>query len=201
MIFMQIKEKLQTQDKKLLSKTLGYNNQKNFEKTLEKFLSFANLHSWFESGNYDFVNQPYEFFKKLSNALELDKQLIKEILEEEKVYINEVERFKGSYIFINTNFQRKNEPIFALAFLGHKRSISLLGRKEFYFKSIDEILEILSQDIKEHYEAHKEGLPVWGKIVSYQVHFEDEIYSFDTNGTLQQDTNPIFESKATLSLK
>jgi len=201
MIYRQIKNKLQKNDKKLLSKTLGYNNQKNFEKTLQKFLSFTTLHGWLNSGNYDFVNQPHEFFTKLSIALKLDKKDINDTLEEEKVYIKEVERFKGSYIYVNTNFRRKNEPIFILAILEKNRYVSLYKDRNLLFKSTSQILEILSQRIQEHYEANKEGLVVWEKIVNYQVHLKDKIYIFDTDGVLQQDAVPVYESKATIGLK
>ena len=201
MIYTQIKEKLEKQDKKLLSKTLGYNNQKNFEKTLEKFLSFTTLHRWFESGNYDFVNQPHEFFTKISMALKLDKKDINNTLEEEKVYIKEVERFKGSYIYVNTNFRRKNEPIFILAILEKNRYVSLYKDRNLLFKSTSQILEILSQRIQEHYEANKEGLVVWGRIVNYQVHLEEKAYIFGTDGVLQENLQPVFESQATLALK
>ena len=201
MIYRQIKNKLQKTDKKLLSKTLGYSNQKNFEKTLQKFLSFTTLHDWLNSGNYDFVNQTYEFFTKLSMALGLDKKFIKEALDKESVYINEVERFKGSFIYVNTNFKRKHEPIFALAFLENVRRLSLYKCEDLLFKSTNQILEILSQKIKAHYERNKEGFLIWGKIVNYQVHLENEVYIFDTNGVLQQDALPVCESRATIGLK
>ena len=201
MIYTQIKNKLQKQDKKLLSKTLGYNNQKNFEKTLKKFLSFTTLHGWFENGNYDFVNQTHEFFTKLSVALDLDKKIIKKTLDKERVYINEVERFKRSYIYVNTNFKRQNKPIFVLVLLEKNRYLSLYKDKDLLFKSTNQILEILSLKIKAHYARNKEGLLIWGKIATYQVHLEDKVYIFDTNGVLQQDVVPVYESKATIGLK
>lgn len=201
MVYSIIKEKLQKQDQKLLFKTLGYNNQKNFNKTLEKFLSFSTLHEWLESGNYDFVNRPNEFLTKLAAALEIDKQIIEETLEQERVYIKEQERFKNSYIFVNTNFKRTSESLFVLAFLEKNRYFSLYKNKDYLFKSTKEILKILSEKIKKHYEKNQEGLTVWGKIVSYQVHLENKVYIFDTSGVLLQNANAMPESKATLSLK
>ena len=201
MLFNQIKEKLDSANTANLTQKLGYKNPKNFEKTITKFLNFSTLHEWFKSGNYDFVNQPHEFFTKLSFELDLDKQTIKETLEKEKIYINEEERFRGIYIYANTNFSRKNEPIAVLAFLEKERCVSLYQYKELFFKSTEQILEILSKKIKEHYETNKEGLVVWGKIVNYQVHLEDKIYLFDTDGILKENVVPVFENKATLALK
>jgi tRNA/tmRNA/rRNA uracil-C5-methylase (TrmA/RlmC/RlmD family) len=201
MIFKQIKEKLKSQDKPQLSKALGYNNQKNFEKTLEHFLNCSTLHEWLESGNYDFVNQTQEFFTKLAKELNIDEQLIKESLEKENSYIKETERFKDSYIFVNTNFRRTTQPIFILAFCESTRNLRLYKAEELFFKSTEEILEILSKRIQEHYKENKGELVIWGKIVNYQVHLEGKTYIFDINGNLQKNTYPVFESKATLSLR
>lgn len=201
MLFNQIKEKLVTSNITELSKRLGYNNQKNFEKTLEKFLGFSNLHGWFESGNYDFVNQPYDFFSKLSLALDLDKQLIKETLIKEKAYLKEVKRFRGTYIFVNTNFKRKNEPIFVLAFLEHERTLSLCLHEELYFKSTQEVLEIVSKMIKEHYEKSQGKLAVWGEIANYQVHVDNKTYIFDNGGVLLKQAEPAYENYARLHLR
>jgi hypothetical protein len=201
MLYEQIKSKLHSQHKHYLSKELGYNNQKNFEKTLQKFLSHTSLHEWFQSGNYDFVNQPYDFFKKLSYALELDKELIKETLEKEEAYLKELERFRGTYIFINTDFKRNNEPIFVLALLEHERTLSLCLHEELYFKSTQEVLEIVSKMIKEHYEKNQGKLVVWGEIASYQVHVDKKTYIFDTSGVLLKQAEPAFESYASLHLK
>lgn len=201
MLLNQIKEKLTTANIVELSRKLGYNNQENFEKTLDKFLSSSTLHAWLQSGNYDFVNQPHEFYSKISLALGCDKMLINRTLEKEKAIILEEKRFKNSFIFINTNFHRKNEPISVLAFLENTRRISLKRKEEIYFKKIDEILEILSKEIQKHYEAHNEGLPLWGKIASYQAHLEDKIYIFDTNGILQKEAVAVSENRAILNLK
>jgi ribonucleotide monophosphatase NagD (HAD superfamily) len=201
MIFKEIKEKLKTKDYSKLSKALGYNNQKNFEKTLTHFLNCKTLNEWLESGNYDFVNKAEEFFTKLAKELNIDEQLVKDTLEKENSYIKELNRFKDAYIYVNTNFRRTTQPIFVLAFAESIRNLRLYKDEELLFKSTQEILEIISQRIKKHYKENKGELKVWGKIANYQLHLEGKTYIFDTDGVLQKNTFPICESKATLSLK
>jgi len=65
--------------------------------------------------------------------------------EEELTYEKEQQRFKNCYLFINTNFKRKSEPIFALACMEHKRRIYPRNIENLYFKSDDEILKVISK--------------------------------------------------------
>lgn len=201
MIFEDIKEKIKLQNKTLISKELGYSNLTKLEKTLNKFLQFENLYQWFEKGHYDLVNTAEDFFIKLSKALKIDENTINNEIKNITLYKHEVEKFKDSYIFINTNFKRKNEPIFALALCENQRRISLYKKENLLFKSTDEILEILSIEIKKHYLQNSDNLGIWGKIVSFQVHLFDTIYIFDTNGNLRSNDVIVFESKATLKYK
>lgn len=200
MLFKLIKEKINLYDKDDLSKKLGYSNQVKFEETLNEFLQFKNLYQWFEKGYYDLVNNAEDFFIKLSKALDIKDSLIDKELKEIKFYKQEVKKFKDSYIFINTNFKRKNEPIFALAFCENQRRISLYKNENLLFKTINEIFEVLSKEIKEHYLQNEGTLKIWGKINSYQVHLFGKIYLFDINGDLKINNEIVFEHKAYIKI-
>lgn len=200
MLFKLIKEKINLYNKDDLSKKLGYSNQVKFEETLNKFLQFENLNQWFEKGHYDLVNNAEDFFIKLSKALNIEDSLIDKELKEIELYKQEVEKFKYSYIFVNTNFKRKNEPIFTLAFCENQRRISLYKIENLLFKTMDEIFEVLSKEIKEHYLQNDGTLKIWGKINSYQVHLFGKIYIFDTNGNLQINDEIVCENMAVLKI-
>lgn len=195
MILEDIKEKIKLQNKTFLAKELGYSSQIKFEKTLNKFLEFLTLYEWFQCGHYDLVNNSDDFFKKLSKALKIDENTINNEIETATLYKKEIEKFKDSYIFVNTNFKRKNEPIFALALCENKRNMSLYKKENLLFKPTDKILEILSKEIKQHHLENSNNLSIWGKIVSYQVHLFDKIYVFDTNGNLKVNTEIVYENK------
>ena len=201
MIFEDIKEKIKLQNKTLLAKELGYSNSTKFEITLNKFLQFSTLYEWFQCGHYDLVNTAEDFFIKLSKALKIDEDTINNEIENITLFKHEVEKFKDSYIFVNTNFKRKNEPIFALALCENQRRISLYKNENLLFKSLDEIIEILSIEIKKHYLQNSDNLGIWGKIVSYQVHLFDKIYVFNTSGSLKPNDEITFENRAVLKYK
>jgi len=73
---------------------------------------------------------------------------------EEFALQEEICKFKRCYIFVNTNFKRKNEPIFALAFMESGRRISI-PKEQFAFKSDDEIFELVSKIVKKHYKENE----------------------------------------------
>ena len=198
MILENIKEKLKLQNKTSLARELGYASLIKFENTLNKFFGISSLYEWFQCGHYDLVNNAKDFFIKLSKSLEIDEDTINNEIETISFYKKEVDKFKDSYIFVNTNFKRKNEPIFSLALCENQRRISLYKKENLLFKPTDEILEILSKEIKEHYSQNSNNLGIWGKIFFYQVHLFDIIYIFDTNGILKPSNAIVFESKATL---
>ena len=200
MIFEDIKEKIKFQNKTLLTKELGYSNSTKFEKTLNKFFQFSTLYGWFQCGHYDLVNTAEDFFIKLSKALKIDEDTINNEIENITLYKKEIEKFKDSYIFVNTNFKRKNEPIFALALCENQRRISLYKIENLLFKTIDEIFEILSKEIKKHYLQNKGTLKIWGKINSYQIHLFGKIYVFDINGNLQINDEIVCENRAVLEI-
>ena len=74
---------------------------------LNKFLQFSTLYEWFQCGHYDLVNTAEDFFIKLSKALKIDEDTINNEIENITLYKKEIEKFKDSYIFVNTNFKRK----------------------------------------------------------------------------------------------
>ena len=108
MILEDIKEKIKFQNKTLIAKDLGYSNLIKFETTLNKFLEFSTLYEWFQCGHYDLVNTAGDFFIKLLKALKIDENTINNEIKNITLYKYEVEKFKDSYIFINTNFKIKN---------------------------------------------------------------------------------------------
>ena len=94
----------------------------------------------------------------------------------------ELVKFKDSYIFVNTNFKRASQPIFALAFCESQRNIAF-DKNKFIFKNDNEIFILVSDIIQEHFRITKGKIGIWGDIVNYVYHHSDgETYVFDING-------------------
>ena len=76
---------------------------------------------------------------------------------------------KQPYIFVDTNFRRKNEQLHTLALLNDKRYIRL--NKNLYLDlDEDAINSHVSNVIKLHYKWRGGRLPLWGEISAYLYH-------------------------------
>lgn len=194
-----IKSKLITIPKTEIATKLGYASSKKAIKALDKFVDSKNLHDWLHSGYFDFKHTALSLFEKLCEIIDIDKTIIEKVLLEDEKYNAELERFKDSYIYVNTNFKRKNEPIFALACLESQRRLKV-PLKNLLFKTVKEILKSVSDFIVEHYLISKGDIGIWGKALNYVFHHNGNKYIFDTKGNRVYNVD-ISETIATLKLK
>jgi len=189
-----IKNRLSQMDKKEVVKLIGY--YKGL-KTLDEFLNSKDIFHWIHKGKYDFENTSKEFFIKLCKILNISDEEVGKELNYIEAKENELRKFEGVYLFVNTNFKNTQEPIFVLAFMKAKRRI-YPNLEDLIFKSDEEVFKIISQIIKIHYKENKGLLPMWGEIINYVYHHIDgKIYVFDFNGNLVENGEYI-ESKAVL---
>ena len=179
MIYEQLKILTQNSDKKALSKALGYVREQNFTRALVNLEAAKSLDEFITKGHFDWAHSSETLILALSKhfALNIDAELS----EVQKLY-NERVKFRGSYIYIDTDFKRKGEPIFALAMAQHLRYISLTPfLNEFCFKALDEQLKVISNITKNYYQKTKTQ-PIFGAITGFKLYFLGKNYSLDTNG-------------------
>ncbi len=194
-----IKNKVNTTSKIELVKQLEYSSLEKGLETLEIFLNHNNINDWLQSGHYDFKYNTEQFFIKLCEVLNISKQDVELVLNKKQVLLDEIASIKSTYIFINTNFKRTTQPIFALAFCESQRRIKL-NLNELIFKSDIEVKEYISEIVKNHYKETSGSIGIWGNIVSYLYHYKDNTrYIFNTDGILMENED-VFESKAILTI-
>ena len=193
MIYEQIKELTLNSDKKALSKALGYAREKNFSSALADLQRANSLDEFISKGHFDWSHSSKTLILALSEHFGLN---INDELNAAKIRYDERAKFRGSYIYIDTNFKRFNEPIFALAMAQYLRYISLTPfLDELCFKALDEQLNIISKVVKDYYHKTK-SLPIFGEITGFKLCFLGKNYALDTDGNFIQ--KEIFESVATL---
>lgn len=82
------------------------------------------------------------------------------------------------FIFVETDFIRNNQPIFALAFMESTRRIRI--PKEIYHLPLDFQIPRVERLIKKHYLDCDGKLPMWGEVKYYKYFYsEDESVVFD----------------------
>ena len=107
-----LKKRLLKSDEDAVLKKMGYASPKKARHRLESLLESPDIKSWLASGGYDFRYDGRGFLRKLWEVLELPPDsLEKEIsrIDEKAVALA---KMRQPYIFIDTHFRRKSEPIF-----------------------------------------------------------------------------------------
>ena len=193
MIYEQLKILTQNSDKKALAKALGYVREQNFTRALANLEAAKSLDEFITKGHFDWAHSSETLILALSKhfALNIDAELG----EVRKLY-NERVKFRGSYIYIDTDFRRKGEPIFALAMAQHLRYISLTPfLDELCFKALDEQLEVILKITKSYYQK-TQTLLIFGAITGFKLYFLGKNSSIDTDGKFVD--KEIYEQVATI---
>ncbi len=195
-LFYTIKQTLPHINQDELLRTMGYNNLSTGHETLEKFIASESIYLWLKTGHFDMKYSSQTFLQKLLAALGLGSQYEEEI-EAAKKRLDAVTKMKfNPYIFVDTNFRRKGQPIFTLALLENKRRIPV-DKELLVFKDESEVLIIIGNIIKKHYLESNGKLQLWGEIYTYVYHhYTGKKYIFNPDGTLSKHRYEISESKA-----
>ncbi len=179
---------------------MGYQKAEKGLKTMNAFLKSKSMYDWLSSGHYDLKYTAEQFVEKLCSTLDLAPNLLNDELANYEKTVKEYQKWEEAYIFVNTNFKRQSQPIFALALMENYRLI-FPNEEKLIFKSDKEVLAIISDFVSSHYQSNKGELKMWGKIDNYIYHHCDsKTYTFDIKGKLLKDAPGISEDHATISL-
>jgi len=195
----QIKNRLKKTEKEAIVKALGYNNKQNGLKRLNALISANHTEDWLRKNGYDLLHSNESFLIKLCDILGFDEDSYLKIIKEITDRLNAINRMPSPYIFINTNFHRENQPIFALAFMEGQRRIHINKIK--VFESSDDGLSMAKKIVQEHYQASNGTNAMWGTIDNYIYHANDKKYIINKAGEIENNERDIFESKATVSVR
>ena len=183
------------EDNKELLKELKI-SQTKIDKILDKLNASDSLCTFLDIPIYTFTYTAESFLEKIFMLYHIDG--FDEIIKKYQNYRQELSKFQGSYIFVNTNFRRKNEPIIALALMEYRRIIKL-DPKKLIFKDDDKIINYISSIIKDHYTKTDGKLPLWGKIENYFAHYNNKEIVFDKNGNIVKNIE-IIEQRASITI-
>jgi len=199
-LFNTIKQKLRQINHDELLTIMGYHNLHAGHMTLQSFLKSDSIYLWLKNGHYDMHYTSGEFLHKLLEALDLASKGQDELKQCNR-RLNAIRAMGNTpYVFVDTHFKRKSEPIFVLAAMESKRNI-VIDKELLVFKEQSEILDMMGEIVKEHYISNNGEIPLWGKIHNYVYHHIDgRKFVFDIDGTLSQNQSEIMESRAELKI-
>lgn len=201
-LLQQIQNKLRDRDIADIVKELGYKSSKNKKVTqvLNELLESTEIADYLDKSYYDFRYNSRTLLKaicRLAGVSKIDYAVTIEEYEDKK---RRLAALKNPYIFVDTHFKRKGEPVVALAMLESKRRITL-DKKMYLEKSEEEINAYVGNAVKLHYKWKNGTLPLWGKIRAYLYYdAEGKRTVYSVLGEVLDD-DEIQETRASVSLK
>lgn len=176
---------------------MGYNKKSVYKAAsrIEHLLSDPTLGLY--TGQFDFKYSNQEFLNKLCEVAGIQTRDHYAELNAIHDYQQQRRGRFHSYIFIDTGFKRKNEPIFVLSLMSSKRFIQL--DCEVQLLPIAEQVEYVKAIIPKHYKSCHGEIPLWGAIQSYVFFYaEESSLEFNVDGVIMQDNPCINIPQATL---
>ena len=197
-LFYTIKQALEQLSEDTVLRSMSYNNLQKGHQTLKQFLDTGDIYLWLKKGEYDLTYSSEEFLQHLLKALDLIP-IGKDELNQYYRRLDAIRAMRNDpYIYIDTHFKRKGEPLHVLAMVEGRRNIRI-DKELLVFKSESDVLKIVGDIIRNHYLSSNGKLSLWGKIHNYIYHDTDGIkFTFDTNGILLQGHIEITESRTEL---
>jgi hypothetical protein len=191
-----IKSKLKLFNINELAKALGYSSINKLLERIDTVVKSDTLS--LDNSHYDFHYSTPEFIRKLCDMLTIPSNLCDKIMAEIEAKI-QIKKFRfKSCLFVETNFKRKSEPIFALAALNGRRYLPVEG---FQGIALNDQLKYIQRLIKSHY-AEQPELEMWGKISQYVYYYDEKtIIIFSTSGEIIDSVEKYSTSTATMSLR
>ncbi len=181
-LFKMIKLKLGGKIYSDLAIELGYQNHTTAINRLHMIEVTENTYEWLKSSSYDLKYSNEEFLIELCKLLIISPISHEIAIKKAKYRLSDLEKMHQPYIFINTNFKRKNETLISLASL-HRKRILALDKERYLYTREKEFLDIVSLQIKEHYGRCKGRLDLWGKIENYIYYDRHGVsHTFNTDG-------------------
>jgi len=196
MVQVLIHQKLLKVDLKELSHSLGYRGSDKFKKRLTAM--FSNEYFGLDSSYYDFQFSSEEFVRQLCIHLSIPSLLVDKVLDEIKAELEKQKHAFKQFIFIDTDFKRKSEPIFVLAGMQNRRYLTIDDAVA--LKPLDKQLYDVQKIVTTDYQASP-ILELWGEVQRYAYFYQTGyIVVFSVNGEILDVTNDYPLSVATLRL-
>ncbi len=191
-----IAQRLAATDLPTICAQLGYSSTDKASKRIEEIISSPVL--CLDKSGFDFHYGTPEFIRKLCSLLKIPTLLSNQVIDEIHASLATTKARFIPRLFIETNFKRRNEPIFSLAAMENRRYIAIdsIIQDLPLNDQIDEVQKLIAI----HY-ATQPSLPLWGEVQQY-VYFYDAktIIIFSPTCEIIDVVNEYSFSKTTLSI-
>ena len=185
-----------------IKKPLGYFSTEKCQRALEKFCAGSELYEWLDCGFFDLKHTSESFIEKcveLAESGEIPNVAaadLKAEIAKAKIEVLRWNDLYASYIRVQTDFVRQNQPLFSLGLSAGMLSFGIIIRDEYLEKGVQHCLKTVPPLLRAHYEDHggKLPYPFSSNILGYTLFLQDAgkrtIYYFDTAGNRVESPAP-----------
>ena len=139
-----------------------------------------------EGSSFDFKYSNEAFIKRLGTALGLEAPWLDAQIEMLKKENRAQAAAFQPYLFIDTGFRRRSQPVCVLALLDHQRYLRFSQR--FWRLPIHEQVAQAQERVREHMTETRGDLGLWGQVRRYVFHFSPTGHVvIDPNGQLTDE--------------
>lgn len=194
----QIQEKLGQRSAIEVLTSMGY--AKASLLNLERFDAvLSGPHFGLDSGDFDFRYSDQQFLRALCACLEIDMTLVDQVIDEVAEWLEEERDAFKPYLWVDTEFQRTTQPLFALAACESHRYLEV-GDDAWHLSEIEK-LEAAKHVVVKHVQETSGKLSIWGEIKRYKLFCsESKVYLLDLNGDVIGETSEDVPNRAALQL-
>lgn len=149
---------------------------------------------------YDLKYTSKQFLQQICSLLMIPPNEFDAAIAEIMEYKDKLEKAFRGWIFVDTNFKLKNEPIFILGLIENKRRIR--PEPEFNLLPVHEQIEKVQKMVRQHYKENDGEVFIWGKIQRYLFHYsENDVLAISPDGQLLETAASFPISQASISIK
>jgi hypothetical protein len=132
-------------------------------------------------GGFDFKYSSEDFLGALCRAVGMEEPVVEQRIAKLTTRLEEERRVFKPYIWIDTGFTRKSQPLFALAACDDQRYLRFV--EGFWRYSLTDQLGETQSRIRAHVAETGGELGIWGKIKQYWFYYEkNAAYLFNLRG-------------------
>jgi len=194
----QLQLKLSHSDYHDIAQLMGYKSKSG--KAAQRITDvLADRYLGLYSGGFDFKYRSDEFISALCSVLGLSISDYKNDLDAiHGEYLDRRDRYK-SYVFVDTEFKRKSQPVCVLAFCEGMRYIEL--DYEIRVKPMHEQVKYVQSLVAQHYKDTKGKISIWGDVRRYVFFYAEGCkLAISLDGVIINEPEEVSIGKATLTV-
>jgi len=194
----QLQLKLSHSDYHDIAQLMGYKSKSG--KAVQRITDvLADRYLGLYSGGFDFKYRADEFLSALCSVLGMNISDYKSDLDAiHDEFIDRRDRYK-SYVFVDTEFKRKSQPVFVLAACDGMRYIEL--DYEIRIKPMHEQVKYVQSLVAQHYKETKGGIGIWGNVKRYVFFYAEGCkLAISLDGVIINEPGEVNIGRATLTV-